>query len=129
MSSVKVLIVDDEKLLVKSTSMALKYAGFETVGVLDGPEGLRVAREWGPEVILLDVMMPGMDGWSVLERLKQDEGTREIPVIVFTAKEYSDGRALARSRGAADYLAKPFELEELEAVIRRYAKAGEDEHE
>jgi DNA-binding response OmpR family regulator len=125
----RVLIIDDELLMVKSTTMALKYAGFDARGAHDGKEGLRVAVEWLPDVILLDIMMPDMEGWEVMDKLKEDERTRQIPVVILTAKEYSDGRILARRRGAADYLAKPFELDELETLVRRHTRADEADYE
>jgi two-component system, sensor histidine kinase and response regulator len=119
--AVKVLVIDDEKLLVKSTCMALSFYGFEAKGALDGEEGLKAAAQFGPKVILLDIMMPGMDGWQVLAALRAGEATKNIPVVIFTAKEHSNGTALARSKGAVDYVAKPFEPEELVAVLNKYA--------
>ena len=115
MAAAKVLIIDDEKLLVKSTCMALAHYGFEVKGALDGEEGLKAVREYKPDVILLDIMMPGMDGWQVLEKLKQNPDTKHIPVVIFTAREYSNGKALGLKNGAADYVAKPFEPQELAA--------------
>ncbi len=119
--AVRVLVIDDEKLLVKSTCMALSFYGFEAKGALDGEEGLSEAVQFAPKIILLDIMMPGMDGWQVLAKLSADEKTKNIPVVVFTAREHSNGTALARSRGAVDYVAKPFEPEDLVAVLNKYA--------
>jgi DNA-binding response OmpR family regulator len=119
----KVLVIDDEKLLVKSTCMALSFYGFEAKGALDGEEGLSAAAQFAPKVILLDIMMPGMDGWQVLSRLRAEETTKNIPVIIFTAKEHSNGTSLARSKGAVDYISKPFEPEELVAVLNKYIAA------
>jgi two-component system sensor histidine kinase/response regulator len=118
---VKVLVIDDEKLLVKSTCMALSFYGFEAKGALDGEEGLSAASQFGPKIILLDIMMPGMDGWQVLSLLRAGETTKNIPVIIFTAKEHSNGTALARSKGAVDYISKPFEPEDLITVLNKYA--------
>ena len=119
MSKSKVLIIDDERLLVKSTCMALNCYDFEAVGALDGPEGIQKAEELQPDVILLDIMMPVMDGWEVLKKLRENKVTQDIPVIVFTAKEYSNGKALSESKGAAGFVAKPFELEELIAILKK----------
>jgi DNA-binding response OmpR family regulator len=119
----KVLIIDDEKLLVKSTCMALNFYGFEAQGVLDGEAGLRKIVEIMPDVVLLDIMMPGMDGWQVLERLKADSVVQKIPVIMFTAKEHSNGTVLAHAKGAADYIAKPFDPEEMVSVLNRYCNS------
>jgi DNA-binding response OmpR family regulator len=113
----KVLIIDDERLIVKSTGMALKYFGYDTLEAFTGESGFAMAQRDRPDIILLDIMMPGMDGWEVLSRLSQEETTKGIPVIIFTAKEYSNGSALARSKGASDYIAKPFEPEALHKLI------------
>jgi two-component system KDP operon response regulator KdpE len=118
MANMKILLIDDEPLLVKSTCMALKYRGFETRGALGGEKGLAEAEVFEPDIVLLDIMMPGMDGWEVLRRLKSGERTRDIAVIMFTAKEYSDGAAVARERGADGFIAKPFEVEDLCDRIR-----------
>lgn len=126
MKKTRILVIDDEVLLVKSTCLVLNVSGFETEGALDGTEGIRKAQSTVPDLILLDVMMPGMDGWSVLEKLKADETTKHIPVIIFTAKEYSDGKSLAQSKGAADFVAKPFEVQELTALIKTYLCGSED---
>lgn len=116
----KVLVVDDEKLLTKSTCMALNHYGFEACGALDGEQGILAAATFCPDIILLDIMMPGLDGWQVLQRLKQQESTRHIPVIIFTAKEHSDGVALARAHGAENYIAKPFEMDDMVAILNKH---------
>jgi len=120
MAKGKILIIDDEKLLVRSTCIALACYDFLTESALDGKEGLAKARDCHPDLILLDIMMPAMDGWQVLERLKKDEATKNIPVIIFTAKEYSDGKTLAEKKGAVDFIAKPFELDDLVEIIGKY---------
>jgi CheY-like chemotaxis protein len=122
----KVLIIDDEKLLVKSTSMALVHYGYDIKGVLNGEEGLKAALEFAPDVILLDIMMPGMDGWQVLEKLKQNEITRHIPVVIFTAREYSNGKAMAVKNGATDFIAKPFEPQELAEILENQITASRE---
>src|SRR3990172_3324636 len=107
MPKLKILIIDDEPLIVKSTCLALSIYGFEAKGFHDGPSGIAAAAAEQPNLILLDIMMPGMDGWEVLKRLKEESATREIPVVIFTAKEYYNGKTLASSKGAADFIAKP----------------------
>jgi DNA-binding response OmpR family regulator len=119
MTAGKVLIIDDEKLLVKSTCMALTHYGYETKGAMNGEEGLKAVLEFAPDVILLDIMMPGMDGWQVLEKLQQNADTKRIPVVVFTAREYSNGKAMAVEKGAVDFVAKPFEPRELVATLEK----------
>jgi DNA-binding response OmpR family regulator len=124
MDKKRVLIIDDEKSIVKSTCMALAIYGFEAEGALSGQAGISAAREKRPDLILLDIMMPGMDGWTVLGELKRDTATFGIPVIIFTAKEHADGAAMAKSQGACDYVAKPFEPEELAGIIRKHLSKG-----
>ena len=120
MPKCKVLIIDDERLMVKSTSMALKCYDFEPEGALDGFEGLIMAEKNQPDIILLDIMMPGIDGWQVLERLKNNDRTKDIPVVIFTAKEYSNGKSKAELKGAIDFVAKPFELDELIVILKKH---------
>jgi DNA-binding response OmpR family regulator len=120
MTKKKVLVIDDEKLLMKSTCMALNLFGFEASGSLDGEQGITAAVAMHPDIILLDIMMPGMDGWQVLERLKHTEATRQIPVVIFTAKEYSSGVSLAETRGAVDYIAKPFDMDDMVKVLEKH---------
>jgi two-component system KDP operon response regulator KdpE len=125
MAKPKILIVDDEELLVKSTCMALELNEYDPVGALDAEEGLAKAESFKPDLILLDIMMPGMDGWQMLQKLKQNNATRSIPVIIFTAKEYANGKALAESKGAVDYVAKPFRLDDLDALLKSYLRKGD----
>ncbi len=120
MSQTKVLIIDDEKLLVKSTCMALKCYNFQVEGALDGGDGVNKAKDYMPDIILLDIMMPGMDGWETLQLIKNTQEIKEIPVIVFSAKEYSDGRSIAQENGAVDFIPKPFELDELVELLNKY---------
>jgi DNA-binding response OmpR family regulator len=126
MAQSKVLIIDDEKLLVKSTSMGLKCYNFEPEGALDGLEGLLMAEKIHPDIILLDIMMPGIDGWQVLERLKGDDNLKDIPVVIFTAKEYSNGKSEAELKGAVDFIQKPFELDELVALLKKHTEKTGD---
>lgn len=120
MEKKRVLVIDDEKLMVKSTCRALEMYQFETIGALDGESGLKAAQSEKPDIILLDIMMPVVDGWHVLERLKRHEDTAHIPVIIFTAKEYSDGVKIAREHGAVDFITKPFDLDEIVEMLQSY---------
>ena len=114
---IKVLVIDDERLLTKSTCLALNAHGYETEGVLDGEEGYQKAIKNKPDVILLDIMMPGTDGWDILSNLKSNAITKDIPVVIFTAKEYSNGNIYAKQKGADDFIAKPFEIKDLCEII------------
>jgi DNA-binding response OmpR family regulator len=120
MSDHKILIVDDEKLILISTRIVLESVGYGVVTAASGEEAIGKAKEEKPSLILLDIMMPGIDGWETLSRLKDDAETSNIPVIIFTAREHSRGRQLAREMGAADYFQKPFEPDELISIVEEY---------
>lgn len=120
MSDHKILIVDDEKLILISTRIVLESVGHGVVTAASGEEAIGKAKEENPGLILLDIMMPGIDGWETLSRLKEDPETKDIPVIIFTAREHSRGRQLAREMGAADYFQKPFEPDELIAIVEEH---------
>lgn len=123
MSEHKILIVDDEKLILISTRIVLESVGYGVVTAASGEEAIGKAKEEKPGLILLDIMMPGIDGWETLSRLKDDAETKDIPVIIFTAREHSRGRQLAREMGAADYFQKPFEPDELIAIVEEHLVA------
>lgn len=118
-----VLIIDDDKWIAMSTAMVLEAEGFRVDAALSGPEGIAKAREMKPGVVLLDIMMPGMDGWETLERLKADAACAALPVIVFTAREHREGRSKSRELGAVEYFRKPFRPEALVQTIRRHLGA------
>ena len=112
-----VLVVDDEKLIVKSTCILLRHRGYRTLEAYSGESGLEIAHSERPDVILLDLIMPGMDGWQVLSRLQENPAIARIPVIIFTAKEYANAEAVGNIRGARGHVRKPFEPEELERIL------------
>jgi CheY-like chemotaxis protein len=114
-----VLVIDDEASVRDVVRRFLGREGYRVVTAPNGEEGLRLAREQHPDAITLDVMMPGMDGWSVLSALKADPALREIPVVMLTiVDERNTGYAL----GAAEYLTKPLERERLVAVLSQYRR-------
>jgi len=114
----KILIVDDDAMTVKLCTMALKRDEYETKSAADGRQGLETALEWEPDVVLLDVMMPKLDGYEVCERLRADERTRGIPIIMITVKDESSDVARGLDAGADDYVKKPFSTRELVARVR-----------
>jgi CheY-like chemotaxis protein len=120
MTTRTILIVDDEKLILISTRIVLESVGFSVLTADSGEKAIEAARAQRPGLILLDIMMPGIDGWETLSRLKEDPRTKDIPVIIFTAREHSRGRQLAREMGAADYFQKPFEPDELISIVEEY---------
>ncbi len=126
MNQIKVLVIDDEKLLLKSTCLALQQYGFDTRGALDGIEGLEAAATFQPDVILLDIMMPGMDGWQVLEKLKMLDECSNIPVIIFSAKEYFNGLEIALEHGADGFIPKPFNMQTLIRVLQTHARNDDE---
>lgn len=113
-----VLVVDDQASSREAMAAALAPLGYEVLQARDGLEGLRLAREGVPDVILLDVVMPGVDGWEVCERLKTDEETRLIPVVFLTGLDSRQARLRGLEAGATDFLSKPFDLVELEVRVR-----------
>ncbi len=115
-----VLIIEDEKLIVVSTQMVLEAAGFRVDAAMNGEEGISKAQALTPDLILLDIMMPGIDGWETLTRLKQETSTSEIPVVIFTAREHSRGHQKSAEMGAADYFRKPFEPDELIELVEKH---------
>jgi two-component system OmpR family response regulator len=118
----KVLLVEDEEDLLHVTATALRESGFSVDLARDGMEGLVKAETADYDAIVLDLMLPRMDGWEVLSRLRQSKTT---PVLILTARDALADRVEGLNRGADDYLTKPFELEELiarlRALIRRSA--------
>jgi DNA-binding response OmpR family regulator len=114
----KVLVIDDEapiRLLCRVNLEAEKMIVLEAE---EGPSGLELARSERPDVILLDVMMPAMDGWEVLQRLLEDEETREIPIVFLTARAELRDRARGLDLGGVDYVTKPFNPLELAPLVR-----------
>jgi PAS domain S-box-containing protein len=112
-----VLVVDDDATARDLMHRYLEREGFQTVMAEGGEEGLQLARERRPDVITLDVMMPKMDGWAVLQEIKSDARLRDIPVIMVTIV---DDKSLGYTLGADDYMTKPVEREQLSAVLQKY---------
>jgi two-component system, OmpR family, response regulator len=115
-SPVRALVVDDEETLSDLLRMALRSEGWEPRVAADGHAALRIAREFEPDVIVLDVMMPGIDGLEVLRRLRAS-GV-DVPVLFLTAKDGVDDRIAGLTAGGDDYVTKPFSLEEVVARLR-----------
>ncbi|MFO1032261.1 MAG: response regulator [Planctomycetota bacterium] len=115
-----VLIIEDEKLIIVSTQMVLEAAGFRVESATNGEDGIGKAKSQTPDLILLDIMMPGIDGWETLTRLKRDAATAGIPVVIFTAREHSRGHQKSAEMGAADYFRKPFEPDELIELVEKH---------
>jgi signal transduction histidine kinase/DNA-binding response OmpR family regulator len=118
-----ILVVDDDPAAREMISRTLLREGYRVITAADGDEGLRLAAEQRPALITLDVMMPVMDGWSVLSRLKADPELAEIPVVIVSVV---DDRSLAFSLGATEYMTKPVDRERLGGLLRRLLGPGSD---
>ena len=116
----KILVIDDEPQLVDMVKMRLEANGFQVLSAKDGKEGLEKVRQEKPDLVLLDVMMPGMDGFEVFKRIKKDPKTMLIPVIMLTARGEVQSIFRAKDLRVTDYMIKPFEEQELLTLIRRY---------
>jgi two-component system OmpR family response regulator len=118
---VRLLVVDDEPDIVELLSASLRYAGYEVATAANGREALELAGTFRPDLILLDVMMPGIDGFTVLSRLR-GEG-HQAPVLFLTARDATDDKVRGLTTGADDYVTKPFSLSEvlarIQAILRR----------
>lgn len=113
-----VLVADDEPDLLDLLVYRLSHSGYEVVSARDGDEALRLARDTGPDLAVLDVMMPKLDGFELTRKLREEERTRQIPVILLTARAQETDVASGFEAGADDYLRKPFDPDELVARVR-----------
>jgi len=114
----RVLVVDDEAPIRLLCRVNLEAEGMEVLEAADGPAALEVVRRERPDVILLDVMIPGLDGWRVAEELLEDPDTREIPIVFLTARAELRDRARGLDLGGLDYVTKPFNPLELAPLVR-----------
>lgn len=121
----RILVVEDEPRLLRSLSKALREEGYAVDAAETGDDGLYKAESWDYDVIVLDIMLPGLDGWELLKRLRKQKNT---PVLMLTARDTAQDRVRGLDTGADDYLVKPFDLAELlarvRALIRRSAGQG-----
>lgn len=125
MSTPKILIIDDEQSIINLVSAYLRPEGYEVHTASDGPAGLKAARRLKPDLIVLDIMLPGLDGIELLTQLRRES---DVYVIMLTAKTEETDKIVGLSVGADDYLTKPFSPRELvariKAALRRYGKSG-----
>lgn len=129
----RVLVVDDEEHITELVSMGLTFNGFETERVATGRAALDAVERQRPDLIVLDVMLPDLDGFEVARRLRQTEGAgTRVPVIFLTARDATQDKVEGLRLGSDDYVTKPFSIEELiervKAVLRRSTGAGPGEH-
>lgn len=123
MSSEKILVVDDEDHIVELISYNLINAGYSVITANNGLDAVKIAKEENPNLILLDLMIPGLDGYDVCKAIRSDGGTKNISIIMLTAKGEELDKILGLELGADDYITKPFSIRELlariKAILRR----------
>ncbi len=122
---ITVLVIDDEAPIRLLCRVNLEAEGMDVIEAPDGRSGLELARESLPDVVLLDVMMPRLDGWAVAEELLGDERTSGIPIVFLTARADIRDRARGMDAGGLDYITKPFNPVELATVVRAVVEAVE----
>ena len=115
----RILVVDDQEDILQTTALVLSKDGHDVLTATDGIDALDKARSGAPDLILLDIEMPGMDGWETLRLLRLDAATRDIPVAMFTILFDLREKVRALKYGAQEYVTKPFELEDLLRRVRR----------
>lgn len=120
----RLLLVDDEPDLVQMVSVRLKAAGYEVSTAYDGQEALEKVKESHPDLMILDLMLPKLDGYKVCRLLKLDERTRGIPILIFTARAQVEDVTLATECGADAYLTKPFEAKVLLGKLQELLAAA-----
>lgn len=120
----KILVVDDEPEAIELVEFNLKQAGFDIVSAVDGAEALKKARSLLPGLIVLDLMLPEVDGLEVCKMLRRDPATTSIPIVMVTAKAAELDRILGLELGADDYIAKPFSPRELVLRVKRILERG-----
>jgi DNA-binding response OmpR family regulator len=109
----KILVVDDEEDILHFLELVLREKGYDVVTAANGHEALTTAQIERPDLVLLDIMMPQMDGWEVLKLLRIDDDTASIPVAMLSARTEAKDRVQGLQEGAIDYICKPFSLQEL----------------
>ncbi|HEX7125178.1 MAG TPA: response regulator [Thermodesulfobacteriota bacterium] len=114
-----ILVVEDEKTLLKLESILLKSRGYRVIGATSGSEALALVQQEKPDLVLLDVMLPGIDGFKVCAHLKGAAETRDIPVVMLTARTRQEDIARGREVGANEYITKPFQSAQVTRVIAR----------
>jgi DNA-binding response OmpR family regulator len=120
MDSKKILIVDDEMDLVETVRFPLEVEGYHVLVSYNGEDALNQARKENPDLILLDLMLPKLDGYEVCRRLKCDDRCKHIPILMLTAKFQEKDKALGMETGVNEYITKPFDIRDLLKKVRGY---------
>src|ERR1700688_227493 len=114
----RILVIDDDQAIAELVKVNLELSGHQVVTANDGIKGLALAQQNQPDLIILDIMMPDLDGFTVCQRLRQNPATNNIPVLMLTALGMTKDKVTGFDSGADDYLVKPFEIPELQVRIR-----------
>jgi two-component system alkaline phosphatase synthesis response regulator PhoP len=122
MSQKKILIVDDEIDLVETIRFPLESEGFTVLAAYNGEDGLNMARTENPDLILLDIMLPKLDGYKVCRLLKFDERYKNIPILMLTARAQEKDRLMGMETKADEYITKPFDMDELIEKVKAYLR-------
>ncbi len=120
-SACDVLVVEDDPEINRLIGAYIEFAGYHYIPALDGGQALARAREYRPAIVILDLMLPDLSGWEVCRRLKCNGDTLDVPIIILTALDSEDSRQEGLRLGAAEYMTKPFNPDELLAVLQKYA--------
>lgn len=118
----KILIVDDDKAINELIKVNLKLAGYEVVQAFDGTQGFALAKQELPNMVILDVMMPNVDGYTVAQRIRQNDTTKNMPILMLTALSDIEDKGRGFAIGIDDYLVKPFDMEELKMRVKAILK-------
>jgi len=126
----KILVVEDDPAALRLVTFTLESAGYEVIPAVNGIEGLRKAQEEQPDLLVLDLMLPGIDGYEVCHRLRSDPAgwERRLPILMLTAKSQETDRAMAEKMGVDLYLSKPVPPEEITAAVHSLLSQRQEEH-
>jgi two-component system alkaline phosphatase synthesis response regulator PhoP len=126
MNPKKILVVDDEVDLVETVRFPLEMEGFDVLVSYNGEDALNQARKEKPDLIILDLMLPKLDGYKVCRLLKFDERYKHIPILMLTAKTQEKDKILGKETGADEYITKPFEMDYLMEKVKKYLKISSE---
>ena len=118
----KILIVDDEQDIVESVKFMLETNDYTCYCAYNGEDGLRLAKEIMPDLMILDVMMPKLNGYKISRLLKFDNKYKNIPILMVTARSQEEDKLIGEETGANEYITKPFEMDELVSKVNKYLK-------
>lgn len=118
----KILIVDDEQDIVESLKFVLELAGYSCFCAFNGEDGLKMVKEIVPDLIILDVMMPKINGFKISRLLKFDKKYKDIPIIMLTARSQAEDKLIGEETGVDEYITKPFDLDNVTETVNKYLR-------